>query len=129
MSNTLKYDDLINQTGNKLMTFSPEEIERRRQQIYITKPWEKSTGAKTDRGKEIVSQNALKTGRYSSFEPIQLLAKHLYEAQEMERIRVIVKKKREAYVNGDAQPHPFWEQVFDGMSDDDFLRKLRNYEL
>ena len=129
MSNTLKYDDLINQTGNKLMTFSPEEIERRRQRIYITKPWEKSTGAKTDRGKEIVSQNALKTGRYSSFEPIRLLAKHLYEAQEMERIRVIAKKKREAYANSDAQPHPFWEQVFDGMSDDDFLRKLRNYEL
>ena len=110
------------------MTFSPEELERRRQRIYITKPWERSTGAKTERGKAIVSQNALKTGLYSSFEPIRLLAKHLYEAQEMERFRAIAKEKKEAYANSNAQPHPFWEQVFKAMSDDDFLRQLRNFK-
>ena len=127
--NMLKYLDFSKQRNNKLMAFTPEELERRRQRIYITKPWEKSTGAKTERGKAIVSQNALKTGLYSSFEPIRLLAKHLYEAQEMERFRAIAKEKLDAYENSNAQPHPYWEQVFENISDDDFLRKLRNYKV
>ncbi len=42
--------------------------ERRKQQaerIRQTRPWEKATGPKTEAGKDRVSQNALKHGRYT----------------------------------------------------------------
>ena len=110
------------------MAYSKQEIERRRQQCLKTKPWLKSTGATSQRGKAIVSQNALKTGNFSSFEPIRLLAKHMHEAQEMEKVRAITKKMQDAYESSNAQPHPFWEQIFESMTDDDFLRKLQNYK-
>jgi|JFJP01.1.fsa_nt_gi hypothetical protein len=111
------------------MAFSPEELERRRQRIYEVKPWEKSSGAKTLRGKMIVSQNALKTGLYSSFELIRLLARLDIENETMERIRAIAREQIEAYKNSNAEPHPHWQKIFDGMYDDDFLKKLHNFKL
>lgn len=117
---------LSKEQGTNCMPISESERERRRQQCLKTKPWEKSTGARTERGKVIVSQNALKHGKYSSHEPIRLLAKELYYAQELERIRAIVLKQKQAYENSNAKPHPFWEQVFEGIDDDDFLKELRN---
>ena len=111
------------------MAISEAGRKKLREQIQITKPWLHCKGAATPEGKIRSSQNALKTGRYSSFEPIRLLAKHLYEAQEMERIRVIAKQKLDAYKNSNAQPHPYLEQVFENMDDDDFLRKLHNYKI
>ena len=67
------------------MTFSPEELERRRQQCLKTKPWLKSTGATSERGKAIVSQNALRTGRYSSIEPIRALARWISRIRQWKR--------------------------------------------
>lgn len=40
---------------------SLEYSQMQRERIYKTKPWLKSTGAKTKRGKEISKMNALKT--------------------------------------------------------------------
>jgi hypothetical protein len=108
------------------MAYSEAERERRRQQCLKTKPWEKSTGARTERGKAIVSQNALKTGLYSSFEPFRVLARLDIENEAMARIRAIVLKQKQAYENSNAKPHSFWEQVFEGIDDDDFLKELRN---
>ena len=111
------------------MTFSPEELERRRQRIYIIKPWERSTGAKTERGKAIIiSQNALKTGLYSSFEPIRVLARWEREAEAIERIYQIMLKMEDAYENSDTPPPQRWEQVFKNMSREDFLRAWRKLE-
>jgi hypothetical protein len=94
------------------MAYSEAERERRRQQCLKTKPWLKSTGAKTERGKAIVSQNALKTGLYSSFEPIRILAKWEREEQEMEKFRARVIKMREAYAKSNTPP-PLWEEAFE----------------
>lgn len=44
---------------------SPEFIEAARQRILASKPWEKSTGPKSEKGKLKSSQNALKHGRRS----------------------------------------------------------------
>jgi hypothetical protein len=44
---------------------SPEFIEAARQRILATKPWEKSTGPRTEEGKLKSSQNAFKHGRRS----------------------------------------------------------------
>lgn len=110
------------------MAYSEAERERRRQQCLKTKPWLKSTGAKTERGKAIISQNALRHGLYSSFEPIRILARLDIENETRERIRAIVLKQKEAYENSNAKPHPFWEQVFEGIDNDDFLKELRNFK-
>ncbi len=56
---------------------------RRRQQSEInrkTRPWEKSTGPKTDRGKAEVSQNALKHG---------------WRSQEITYLRAVLKRQRD----------------------------------
>jgi hypothetical protein len=95
------------------MAYSEAERERRRQQCLKTRPWERSTGAKTERGKAIVSQNALKTGLYSSFEPIRILAKWEREEQEMEKFRARVIKMREAYAKSNTPPPPLWEEAFE----------------
>ena len=110
------------------MAYSEAEIERRRQQCLKTKPWERSTGAKTERGKAIVSQNALKTGLYSSFEPIRVLARWEREAEAIERIHQIMLKMEDAYENSDTPPPQRWEQVFKNMSREDFLRAWRKLE-
>ena len=128
LSTPAKHGDFIKETDNKLMAFTPEELERRRQRIYEVKPWLKSTGARTARGKAIVSQNALKHGLYSSFEPIRLLAKLEMEKKTMERIRAIVLKQKQAYENSNAQPHPLWQDIFNRVDDDDFLKELRNFK-
>lgn len=117
---------LSKEQGTNCMPISESERERRRQQCLKTKPWEKSTGARTERGKAISSQNALKTGLYSSFEPFRVLARLDIENEAMARIRAIVLKQKQAYENSNAKPHPFWEQVFEGIDDDDFLKELRN---
>jgi hypothetical protein len=44
---------------------SPEFIEAARQRIVANKPWEKSTGPRTEEGKLKSSQNAFKHGRRS----------------------------------------------------------------
>lgn len=111
------------------MAFTPEELDRRRKRIYEVKPWEKSTGAKTPEGKLRVSQNALKTGLHSQFEPIRLLARLEKEKQNFERIKAIIKKNKQAYENCDTVPHPHWQELFQHLDDDDFLDKLLNYRV
>lgn len=111
------------------MTYSEQEIERRRQQCLITKPWLKAKGARTPEGKLRSSQNALKTGLYSSFEPIRLLAKLELQKQNRERIRAIVLANKKAYENCDTEPHPHWQQLFEHIDDDDFLDRLLNYHI
>ena len=108
------------------MAYSEKEIERRRQQCLKTKPWERSTGAKTPEGKLRSSQNALKTGLYSSFELIRVLARWELEEQEMERFRAIIKTVMDAYSKSDTSPPQRWEEVFEHMSREDFLREWRN---
>ena len=44
---------------------SPDFIEAARQRILKSKPWEKSTGPRTNKGKQKSSQNALRHGRRS----------------------------------------------------------------
>ena len=44
-----------------MTTNSLEFRQMQRERIYRTKPWEKSTGAKTQEGKERSKMNALKT--------------------------------------------------------------------
>ena len=111
------------------MAFSPEELERRRQRIYEVKPWEKSTGAKTPEGKLRVSQNALKTGLHSQFEPIRLLARLELQKENFERIKAIVQKNKQAYEDCNTAPHPHWQELFEHLDDDDFLDKLLNYRV
>jgi hypothetical protein len=41
--------------------WTPEAREKQRQRIKQWQPWEKSTGPKTEQGKEISSQNARRT--------------------------------------------------------------------
>ena len=110
------------------MAYSEAERERRRQQCLKTKPWLKSTGAKTERGKAIVSQNALKTGLYSSFEPIRILARWEREEQEMEKFRARAIKIREAYDQSNATPPQRWEEVFDHMTRENFVREWNKIE-
>ena len=96
-----------------------------RKQIQITKPWLKARGAVTPEGNLRSSQNALKTGLYSSFEPIRVLARWELEEQEMERFRAIIKTVMDAYSKSDATPPLRWAQVFENMSREDFLREWR----
>ena len=108
------------------MTFSPEELERRRQRIHEVKPWERSTGAKSPEGKLRSSQNALKHGKYSMHDPLRILAKWQREEEEMERFRAIAKTMREAYSKSDAAIPERWEQIFEIMDKDEFINIWRS---
>jgi hypothetical protein len=46
-----------------MRNWTPEQRQRQRELIQRWKPWEKSTGAKTPKGKKRSSQNSLKTGK------------------------------------------------------------------
>ena len=46
-----------------MRNWTPEQRQRQRELIQRWKPWEKSTGAKTPKGKKRSSQNAYKTGK------------------------------------------------------------------
>ncbi|MBD2152504.1 hypothetical protein H6F44_20630 [Pseudanabaena sp. FACHB-1277] len=111
------------------MAISEAERERRRQQCLKTKPWQHSTGAKTPEGKLRVSQNALKTGLHSQFEPIRLLARLDLQKENFERIKAIVQSHKQAYENCETAPHPHWQELFEHLDDDDFLDKLLNYRV
>uniref|UniRef100_B8HUB6 Uncharacterized protein n=1 Tax=Cyanothece sp. (strain PCC 7425 / ATCC 29141) TaxID=395961 RepID=B8HUB6_CYAP4 len=84
--------------------WSPEAREAARQRILKNKPWEKSTGPKTEAGKFIVSFNAAKEGlRFSN--PLlrhaaRKAAKEQLDEQSREQVRRIVlefvKLKKEA---------------------------------
>ena len=50
------------------------------------------------------------------------------ENQAMEEVRTIAKKMQDAYAESDAAPHPHWSKVFENISDEDFLKKLRNFK-
>jgi len=80
---------------------SQSERERRRQRIHEVKPWLHSTGAKTEAGKLISSQNALKHGLRSADPVIRAIALDNLLQQERERIRAILKKHRDAIANLD----------------------------
>jgi hypothetical protein len=46
--------------------YSAEEREARRARILANKPWQKSTGPRTDAGKAKSAQNSLKHGKYTA---------------------------------------------------------------
>ena len=61
-------------------------LERRKRQAELIqrwRPWEKSTGPKTEAGKQRVSQNALKSGEYCA--EISLMRRELAEQARFER--------------------------------------------
>jgi len=66
------------------MQISQAERDRRRQLIHLVKPWQFSTGAKTERGKAISSQNAMKHGRHSSSQSIRAIARNKAEKEAMQ---------------------------------------------
>jgi len=96
---------------------SQEGRERRRARIYETKPWLRSTGAKTDIGKAISSQNALRHGMRSANPLLQAIAHRKLWEKEKERIREIVRKQREAYSQSTADPHSSWQEVFEHLEE------------
>jgi len=57
------------------MQLSPEERQRRRERCLKNRPWEKSTGPKTEAGKLISSHNALKDGLNSSLPLVREVAR------------------------------------------------------
>jgi len=66
------------------MILTQHERDRRRELINIVKPWLRSTGAKTERGKGISSQNAMKHGRYSSCTEVRAIARDKAEKEAMQ---------------------------------------------
>ena len=60
-----------------MKTGSPEFRQMQRERINKTKPWEKSTGARTPEGKERSKMNALKTDpkTYALFKEFEQLMK------------------------------------------------------
>lgn len=108
------------------MAFTPEELERRRQRIYEVKPWLKSTGAKSERGKAIVSQNALKSGIYSNFEFIRLLARWEKEERELEKFEAIFQKMYDAYQASNTPPPKRWTELFSNMSREELIKLWRS---
>jgi len=66
------------------MQISKAESDRRRELINIVKPWLRSTGAKTEQGKAISSQNAMKHGRYSSCPEVRAIARDKAEKAAMD---------------------------------------------
>jgi len=66
------------------MQIPQEERDRRRELIHIVKPWKFSTGAKTERGKAISSQNAMKHGRYSTCTEVRAIARNKAEKEAMQ---------------------------------------------
>ena len=84
-----------------MSNFSDQERERRRARIYEIKPWLKSTGAKTEAGKLICSQNALKHGLRSSDPCVRAIALEKVLDEERARIRAILKKHQVAIANLD----------------------------
>jgi hypothetical protein len=100
-----------------MSNISESERERRRVRIHETKPWLKSTGARTELGKAISSQNALRHGMRSQNRLIKEIANHqLYEA-ERERIRAIVIKMLEAYKKSKTSVNPLWQEGFEYWED------------
>ena len=84
-----------------MSNFSDEEKERRRVRIYEVKPWLHSTGAKSEAGKLICSQNALKHGLRSADPVIRAIALEKVLDEERARIRAILKKHQVAIANLD----------------------------
>jgi hypothetical protein len=108
------------------MPISESERERRRQQCLKTKPWERSTGAKTPEGKMRSSQNALRHGRYSIHDPLRVLARWEREEVEMERFKAIAQTMFDAYFGSNAKPPERWKQIFDHMQRDEFINIWRS---
>lgn len=108
------------------MAISESERERRRQQCLKTKPWERSTGAKTERGKAIVSQNALKSGIYSSHELIRLLARWERDERELVRFEAIFQKMYDAYQESNTPPPQRWTELFSGQTREQLIELWRS---
>ena len=66
---------------------SKEFKQIQRERIYKTKPWEKSTGAKTVEGKNISKMNALKSDpmTHALFKKFELLMKQQKEISNLIR--------------------------------------------
>jgi hypothetical protein len=75
------------------MTWTPERKAKQSQAIRQWQPWTKSTGAKTPKGKAVVSQNAFKGGHRPVF---RQLAKEL--AEECHYAQKVVQAYRNMYV-------------------------------
>ena len=105
------------------MAISEAGRQKLREQIQITKPWLKSTGAKTAQGKLISSQNALKTGLYSQFFPLRFMSRELLLEDSRPRIREIIQNMQKTYDESDtAIPPRVWERLFEKLNSPDFLK-------
>jgi hypothetical protein len=69
--------------------WTEEARQRERDRINQTKPWLKSTGAKTPEGKKISSQNAYKGGLTAQLKALNMQVKSLLKEQNeaLRRIR------------------------------------------
>lgn len=69
--------------------WTQEARQRERDRINQTKPWLKSTGAKTPEGKKISSQNAYKGGLTAQLKALNMQVKSLLKEQNeaLRRIR------------------------------------------
>ena len=110
------------------MAMSEESRQKLREQIQITKPWLKSTGAKTPEGKMRSSQNGLKHGRYSALEVFRTLARWEREEQEMKKFRARAIEMRDAYAKSNTPPPQLWDEVFDHMTREDFIELWNKLE-
>lgn len=98
-----KDPDLDYHQSSKKKRWTPEAREVARQHILKNKPWEKSTGPKTEVGKFIVSLNSVKDGlRFSDTllrHAVRKAKEQQLEVQSRERVRQVVlefaKRKRQ----------------------------------
>jgi len=87
-ANELGQSRLLENKKSRQRQWTPEKRAKQRQIINDNKPWRKSTGAKTARGKRNSSQNALKHGGHS-----QSFADLKAKLKEMEAIRRAIHKQ------------------------------------
>ena len=80
--------------NGEVMTWTPERRAKQSAQIHQWRPWAKSTGAKTPKGKEVVSRNAFKGGHRPYLRQLAMEV-----AQECQHTQKLVQACRNKYAS------------------------------